>query len=142
MPLMASTGFTGIGLADIVQFKNACHAYFSVSTRPLTNQRCISTTTRTGGRMASIAVTMTRLPGRIGVGERHHLLQRDDDGVHFVVVGDQQRPQILRPAIDEEDDEQRRDIGAATSGSRISLKNRHGPAPSTRAASTSSPGWS
>src|SRR5205823_5361387 len=33
-------------------------AYFSDSTRPRTNQRCISTTTSTGGRIASSAVAM------------------------------------------------------------------------------------
>ncbi|MNV61436.1 hypothetical protein D3C71_1539430 [compost metagenome] len=46
-----------IGLADVVQF-NRCH-YFSVSTNPLTNHRCISTTTMTGGMIARIAVTIT-----------------------------------------------------------------------------------
>src|SRR6185503_4103120 len=34
--------------------------YFSVSTRPFTNQRCISITTSAGGRSASIAVAITR----------------------------------------------------------------------------------
>src|SRR2546423_12912904 len=33
--------------------------HFSVSTRPFTNQRCISTTTATGGSIASIAVAIT-----------------------------------------------------------------------------------
>src|SRR5262249_998140 len=33
--------------------------HFSVSTRPFTNQRCISTTTATGGSMASMAVAIT-----------------------------------------------------------------------------------
>ncbi|MNT62113.1 hypothetical protein D3C72_1998060 [compost metagenome] len=46
-----------INLADVFQ-RNFCH-YFSVSTKPLTNQRCISTTTITGGMMARIAVTIT-----------------------------------------------------------------------------------
>ncbi len=36
-----------IALADVI--KNDFAHYFSVSTRPLTNQRCISTTTRIGG---------------------------------------------------------------------------------------------
>jgi hypothetical protein len=47
--------------------KNPLHAYcclepfaFSVSTRPLTNQRCIAMTTSTGGSIASMAVAMTR----------------------------------------------------------------------------------
>src|SRR5215471_14928211 len=34
-------------------------AHFSVSTRPLTNQRCINSTTVTGGRIAKRAVAMT-----------------------------------------------------------------------------------
>ncbi len=46
-----------IALADII--KNDLAHYFSVSTRPLTNQRCISTTTRIGGMIARMAVTMT-----------------------------------------------------------------------------------
>ncbi len=33
--------------------------HFSVSIRPLTNQRCISTTTATGGSIASIATAIT-----------------------------------------------------------------------------------
>src|SRR5690606_6387854 len=46
-----------IALADVI--KNDFAHYFSVSTRPLTNQRCINTTTRIGGMMARMAVTMT-----------------------------------------------------------------------------------
>ncbi len=46
-----------IALADII--KNDLAHYFSVSTRPLTNQRCINTTTRIGGMIARMAVTMT-----------------------------------------------------------------------------------
>ena len=34
------------------------HGYFSVSTSPLTNWRCINTTTSTGGNIASIAMAM------------------------------------------------------------------------------------
>src|ERR1700690_2290979 len=34
--------------------------HFSVSTRPLTNQRCISSTTSAGGASASMAVAMIR----------------------------------------------------------------------------------
>src|SRR6185295_12852330 len=48
-----------VALLDVAERKLG-HLYFSVSTRPLTNQRCISTTTSAGGSRASIAVAMTR----------------------------------------------------------------------------------
>src|SRR5205085_2532119 len=53
-----------VGLADAAQI-DARHrvrfpSYFSVSTSPLTNCRCISTTTITGGIIASSATAMTR----------------------------------------------------------------------------------
>ncbi|KFE34238.1 phenol hydroxylase [Thioclava atlantica] len=42
-----------------------------------------------------------------------HLLEAHDDGVHLGFGGDQERPEILVPAIDEEDHEERGDIGPA-----------------------------
>ena len=47
-----------VALAHVAK-RHASH-YFSVSTRPFTNQRCISTTTAAGGNSASIAVAITR----------------------------------------------------------------------------------
>jgi hypothetical protein len=68
---------------------------------------------QTGGSMARIAVAM--ITGHSAVApEGQHLLDAHDDGVHLV-RGDQQRPEILVPAVDEEDDEERRDHWCATS---------------------------
>ena len=47
-----------VALAHVAK-RHAGH-YFSVSTRPFTNQRCIRTTTAAGGNSASIAVAITR----------------------------------------------------------------------------------
>ena len=55
------------------------------------------------------------------------------------VGNDQQRPQILVPAVDKGDDEQRRQVGF-DSGSTMSRKKRIGDAASIRAASISSSG--
>ena len=86
--------------------------YFSLSTRPLTNQRCISTTTATGGSMASSVGRHHDVPFGLRVAVADHLSDADDDRRHRRRVGDEQRPEILVPAIDEQDDEQRRDVGA------------------------------
>src|SRR5262249_3789103 len=48
----------GVTLLHVLE-RHGRHGYFSVSTRPLTNQRCIRTTTATGGSIASIAVART-----------------------------------------------------------------------------------
>src|ERR1700753_4285814 len=110
--------------------------HFSVSIRPLTNRRCISTTTKTGGSMASTAVAiatchsakasltsmiflmpitmvciMSRLPFAQGILDLDDLLDADHDGLHVVARRDQERPEILIPTIDKQDHEQRRDIG-------------------------------
>ena len=53
----------GVGLLQPAQHDlrhGACPPYFSVSTRPLTKRRCMSTTTTTGGRRANTVVAMTR----------------------------------------------------------------------------------
>src|SRR5262249_37014398 len=47
-----------VALAHVAQADRR-HRYFSVSTRPLTNQRCISMTTSTGGSMANMVVAST-----------------------------------------------------------------------------------
>src|SRR5690606_37383750 len=58
--LVDGSDVAGIDLLDAFDL-DACHiAYFSVSTRPLTNRRCIRMTTRTGGSMASITAAMTK----------------------------------------------------------------------------------
>jgi hypothetical protein len=41
-----------------------------------------------------------------------HPLDAHDDGVHRRIGGDEQRPEVLVPAVDEQDDEERRDVGA------------------------------
>ena len=115
--------------------------HFSVSTRPLTNHRCISITTSAGGSIASIAVAMTRFHSVARVAADDHPLDADHRRVHRLpAVVDQQRPQVLVPAVDEQDHEQRGDVGAATAARTTSQKKRIGPAPSMRAASASSSG--
>src|SRR5271155_5373337 len=63
-----------------------------------------------------------RQHGEHGGGHRHRpfgqgvmyvddLFDADDDGLHVVARRDQQRPQILIPAVDEEDHEQGCDVG-------------------------------
>jgi hypothetical protein len=88
-----------------------------------------------------MAVAIHHVPFGQRVGCDDHLLDADDDGLHVVARGDQQRPQILVPAVDEEDDEQRGDVGR-DSGSTVSLKEAERPAPSSLEASISSSGWS
>src|SRR5262249_46225139 len=48
----------GVGFADVAKRDVSHINYFSVSIRPLTNRRCISTTTATGGSIASTAVAI------------------------------------------------------------------------------------
>jgi hypothetical protein len=48
-----------VALAHVVEV-DFRHRYFSVSTRPFTNQRCIAITTMAGGSIAMIAVAITR----------------------------------------------------------------------------------
>ncbi|EAQ04057.1 phenol hydroxylase, putative [Pseudooceanicola batsensis HTCC2597] len=52
---------SGIDLADVLDL-DLCHSssYFSVSTRPRTNSRCIPMMTATGGSIARMAVAMIR----------------------------------------------------------------------------------
>ena len=47
------------------------------------------------------------------VARGEHLFDAHDDGVHFGIGGDQKRPEVLVPAIDEQDHKQGRDVGAA-----------------------------
>ena len=86
--------------------------YFSVSTRPLTNNFCIKDDDRDwGGSMASMAVAMASLPS-VSASCTATIFDADDDRLHVVARGDEQRPEILVPAVDEENDEERREIGA------------------------------
>src|SRR5262249_30765641 len=48
----------GIGLADAADLDGG--HYFSLSIRPLTNHRCITSTTTTGGMIARMVVAITR----------------------------------------------------------------------------------
>ena len=48
-----------IHLADVFDLDGR-HGYFSVSTRPLTNRRCMQMTMRTGGSMAIITAAMAK----------------------------------------------------------------------------------
>ena len=48
-----------IHLADVLDLDGR-HSYFSVSTRPLTNRRCMQMTMRTGGSMAIITAAMAK----------------------------------------------------------------------------------
>jgi hypothetical protein len=50
-----------------------------------------------------------QLPFRQFIRRDEHLLDAGDDRLHGILRGDQQRPQILIPAIDELDHEQGRD---------------------------------
>src|ERR1051325_3573348 len=52
------------------------------------------------------------LPFRLRVAIADHLTNADDDCRHRWRVRDEQRPQILVPAVDEEDHEERGDVGA------------------------------
>ena len=101
----------GIDFPDVLEI-DGCH---SISPFRRGRGRTSAASARRPGsaaRWRASTVTITRCHCGVGIGKRDHLPERDDDGVHVVAVGDQQRPEILRPAVDEEDDEQRRDVGA------------------------------
>src|SRR5690606_7263750 len=53
-----------------------------------------------------------KVPFGGGVAASDHALDADDHGVHVFFGGDDERPQVLVPAIDELDDEQGGDAGA------------------------------
>ena len=116
-------------------------AHFSVSTRPLTNQRCIRITTTAGGSIARIAVAITRCHSIVASPPPAIIrLMPITTRVVVLLRGDDQRPQVLVPAVDELDHEQRRHARSCDIGTTTSQKNRIGPAPSMRAASASSSG--
>ena len=57
-------------------------------------------------------------------------------------VGDQQRPEVLRPAVDEEDDEQRRDVGARQRQQDVAEEAHRPGAVDPRRLDQLAPGWS
>src|SRR5262249_17703389 len=75
----------------------AAEHHLSVPTRPFTTQRCMNPTAATGGGMASIAAA-NYVPFGERVARHVHLLNADDTGLHIIVCGDQDRPQILVPS--------------------------------------------
>jgi hypothetical protein len=62
--------------------------------------------------MASMAVAMTAFHSVAASPPEIMPLDADHHGVHVLARGHQQRPQVLVPAVDELDHEQRRDAGA------------------------------
>ena len=109
---------------------------FLALVRPATNQRCISTTTRTGGNSASTVVAVTA-PQSVWVSWPIILDDADNDGVQALIGRHQQRPRYwFQPKTNGMADSAA--ILAAETGGAISHRKRSGPAPSMRAASTSS----
>ncbi|KAF5295246.1 hypothetical protein FQA39_LY19327 [Lamprigera yunnana] len=66
------------------------------------------------------------VPVHSGFATGQHALDADDDRVHVFGCGHEQRPQILVPAVDELDDEERRDRGFGQ-GHQDVLEKAHGP---------------
>ncbi|MEY9730690.1 hypothetical protein ABIA07_006591 [Bradyrhizobium yuanmingense] len=65
----------------------------------------------------AVAITIGHSVSASVVGD--HLADADLDGLHVVARGDQERPEILIPAEDEQDHEQRRHVGARQRQERI-----------------------
>ena len=101
---------------------------------------CMPMTTTTGGIIARIEVAMMTGQSAVSSPDGEHLLDAHDDGVHRRVRGDQKRPEILVPAIDEEDDEERGDVRAAHRQQDIDEEAHRAGAVDMRAASINSSG--
>ena len=85
--------------------------YFSVSTRPFTNHFCMRITTSAGGSIASIAVAMMRFHSLVASPPAIMRLMPITTVYIDSVAGDEERPEVLVPAEDEEDHEERRHVG-------------------------------
>ena len=101
---------TGRALLIVPRRASAGTSHFSVSTRPRTNHRCMTITTATGGSNARWC-RHDEIPVGLGVAGPDHLGDADDDGLHAAAGRDQERPQVLVPAIEEEDDEEGGHVG-------------------------------
>ena len=102
----------GIGLADRSEVRSR-PSYFSFSTRPFTKSRCMPDDDQHRRQHRQHHGRHHVVPLRLGVGDVGHALDAHDDRVVALVGGDDQRPEILVPAVDEEDHEERRHVGPA-----------------------------
>src|SRR5262249_43821119 len=124
---------------DHPQSGSGSAAHFSVSIRPLMNQRCISTTMAIGGTMARTTVAITRFHSAAAspVGTIRLMLMTTVD-IDSSVVTRRGHRYWFQPKMN------RITKSAAMfvldKGARIDQKNRSAPAPSIRAASASSSG--
>src|SRR5262249_35311186 len=113
--------------------------HFSVSIRPLTNQRCITTTTATGGKRASVTVAITRFHSAVASpdGTTRLMPMTTVSIVSSVVTMSGQR-YWFQPKMNKMTNSAA--MFVRDRGARMDQKNRSAPAPSIRAASASSSG--